>query len=321
MERMKRKMELSKKNKFKRIIIAIVITVIVLFLLFLAIIPHLIMKPILGKRVERPQYESLDYGIEAEQISLKTEDGLSLAAWRTKANSTKGTIIILSGIENPSVTAFFGYAKMFADNGWDSLLIEMRARNLSEGKEIGLGYTEWNDVVAGVNYLSSNQEVSDLPIIAMGTSMGGSTSIMAAGKDSRIDGVISISGFSSWEDTFTDNMRLMDVPESFCILEKPFVKLYSGFNYGFGTTNYSPLKALKNFDNRPLLLMHSTKDSQVPYPSFERLQKQAEKYNINTSTFVREGDEHFICYEEYSDNPLQDTEFSDAILNFLNNNY
>ncbi len=53
------------------------------------------------------------------------------------------TVIILSGIENPSVTAFFGYAKMLADNGWDSLLIEMRARNLSEGEKIGLGYTEW----------------------------------------------------------------------------------------------------------------------------------------------------------------------------------
>ena len=67
--------------------------------------------------------------------------------------------------------------------------------------------------------------------------------------------------------------------------------------------------------------MHSTKDSQVPYPSFERLQKQAEKYNINTSTFVRDGDEHFICYEEYFDNPLQDTEFSNSFLDFLNNNY
>ncbi|MBU5427667.1 prolyl oligopeptidase family serine peptidase [Tissierella pigra] len=314
-------MELSKKNKFKRIIIAIVIVAIILLLIFLSVIPHFIMRPILGKRVERPQYKSSDYGIEAEHISLKTEDGLSLAAWHTKANNTKGTVIILSGIENPSVTAFFGYAKMFADNGWDSLLIEMRGRNLSEGKEIGLGYTEWNDVVAGVNYLSSNQEVSDLPIIAMGTSMGGATSIMAAGKDSRIDGVIAVSAFSSWEDVFSDNMNLMDAPKLFCTLEKPFVRLYSGIHYGFNITNYSPLKALKNFDNRPLLLMHSTKDSQVPYPSFQRLQKQAEKYNIDTSTFVREGDEHFICYEEYFNNPLQDTEFSNSILDFLNNNY
>lgn len=75
------------------------------------------MNPLLRKRVERPQYSPNDYDIAAEQISLKTENGLSLAGWCTKANNTKGTIIILSGIENPSVTAFFGYAKMLADNG------------------------------------------------------------------------------------------------------------------------------------------------------------------------------------------------------------
>jgi len=275
----------------------------------------------LGKRVERPQYISEDYGITAEQISLKTEDGLSLAAWHTKANSGRGTVILLSGIQNPSVTAFFGYAKMLADNGWDSLLIEMRGRNLSEGREIGLGYTEWNDVVAGVDYLSDNQEASDLPIIAMGTSLGGATSIMAAGKDPRVDGVIAISAFSSWENAFLDNMNLVNVPRLFCTLEKPFVKLYLGIHYGFDTVSYSPLKALEYFGNRPLLLMHSTKDSQVPYPSFERLRKQAEKCNIDTSTFVREGDEHFLCYEEYFDNPLQDTEFSDSILRFLDANY
>jgi len=316
-------MSLRVKNKLraKRIISIIAFTIIVLFVAFLAVVPHLIMSPMLGKRVESRQYISDDYGITAQQISLKTEDGLSLAAWHTKANSSKGTIIVLSGIENPSVTAFFGYAKMFADNGWSSLLIEMRGRNLSEGKEIGLGYTEWNDVVAGINYLSEDQEVSGLPIIAMGTSMGGATSIMAAGKDSRIDGVIAISAFSSWEDAFSDNMNLMDIPKLLCTLEKPFVKLYLGIRYGFDTTSYSPLKALEDFDDRPLLLMHSVEDSQVPYASYERLRKQAERHNVNTSTFVREGDEHFVCYEEFFDNPSQDIEFGSSILSFLNTNY
>jgi hypothetical protein len=79
-------------------------------------------------------------------------------------------------------------------------------------------------------------------------------------RNNHIDGVITISAFSSWEDVFSDNMNLMNVPRLFCALEKPFVKLYLGIHYGFDTTNYSPLKALENFDNRPLLLMHSTKD-------------------------------------------------------------
>lgn len=311
----------KRKSKIKPIIRIVFILIFISSLLFLGIIPHLIMNPILGKRIEGEQYDSLDYGLASEKISLHTEDGLSLAAWRTKAKDTQGTIIILSGIENPSVTAFFGYAKMLADHGWDSLLIEMRARNLSEGEEVRLGYTEWNDVIAGLDYLEEDPNVSRLPTIAMGTSLGASTSVMAAGKDDRIHGVISISGFSSWEDAFVDNMASMDLPSIICKLEKPFVRLYSGLHYGFGPTNYSPMKALENFGQRPILLMHSTEDSQVPYPSFQRLKEQSQRYNLNTSTFVREGDEHFICYEEYFSNPYLDTEFRNSILNFLKDNF
>lgn len=301
--------------------ISIVIIVVFLLVLVLAFVPYFIMSPMLGKRVERIQYNSIEYGIEAEQMVLTTEDGLSLAAWRTKASQTKGTIIILSGIENPSVTAFFGYAKMFADNGWDSLLIEMRARNLSQGEEIGLGYTEWNDVITGLEYLSKDTRIAGLPVIAMGTSMGASTCIMAAGKDIRINGVISISGFSSWEDVFIDSMSSMGVPTFITVLEKPFVRLYTGLHYGFSKTNFSPLKALATFNARPLLLMHSTKDSQVPYKSFLRLKKVAEKNNLPFSTFIREGDEHFLCYEKYFHEPIQDTEFSHAIFSFLDTSF
>lgn len=313
--------EVEGKSKLKHIIGIIIIVVIVLILLFFLALPYYIMSPILGKRVERPQFESSDYGISAEQISLKTEDELTLAAWHTKADDPNGTVIILSGIENPSVTAFLGYAKMLADKGWDSLLVEMRARNLSEGEEIGLGYTERKDVIAGVDCLSNDSSISELPIIVMGTSMGGSAGIMAAGEDLRIDGAISISAFSSWEDAFADNMRSMDIPEIICKAEKPFVRLYTGFKYGFKNTNVSPMKSLENFGERPLLLMHSTGDSQVPYPSFERLKDQAENHSINTSTFTRKGDQHFVCYERYFKNPLEDTEFSGSILSFLDANF
>lgn len=312
---------IKKKYSIKQISNIVTVLILMCFLVFLVMIPHGIMGPILGKRVERPLYESSDYGVDAQTLFLNTEDGLSLAAWHTKSSDTKGTIIILSGIESPSVTAFFGYAKMFADNGWDSLLIEMRARNLSEGEEVGLGYTEWNDVIAGVNYIANDSKLSNLPIIAMGTSLGGSTSIIAAGEDSRIDGVISISGFSSWEDAFVDNMELMDIPSFFCALEKPFVKLYSGFHYGFNVTNVSPLKALKSFEDRPILLMHSREDSQVPYESFQRLKVGAEQNRIQYREFIRDGDEHFVCYEEYFNEPTQDTEFSDSILDFLKENF
>jgi hypothetical protein len=306
-----------KKTKVKKTIIIIFIVLVVLFVALLAVIPFMVMPMLLGQRYEQEQYNSLDYGIPSEHITLTTDDSLDIAAWRTRADDTKGTVIILSGIQNPSVTAFFGYAKMLADNGWDSLLIEMRARSKSEGDEIGFGMTEWLDVKAGVDFLSNDAGVKDLPIVTMGTSMGGGTVIIAAGELPEVDAVISISAFSSCSDLFVDNMTMFGMPKAIGVLDVPFINMYTGFHFGFDSLKYSPINGIAKLGRRPILMMHSTEDTQAPYAEFEKLLGEANKNNIDVSTFVREGDEHFICYERYFDDPTQDLEFSQAILDFL----
>lgn len=304
-------------GRMKRVIIIAAIVLLLLFLLLLIAIPFLIMPAFLGQRYEQQQYLSADYGIASERIALETSDSIPLAAWRTRAAEPKGTVIILSGIMNPSVTAFFGYAEMFADHGWDSLLIEMRARGESGGDEIGFGMTEWRDVQAGADFLLADERAGDLPIVALGTSMGGGTVLIATGECPEIDAVISLSGFSSWTDLFIDYMELSGVPRFVGSLDAPFVNLYLGFHFGFDALAYSPLRGIDRLDGRPLLLMHSTEDSQVPFSHFERLLAEATAQNANVTTFIREGDEHFICYEEYFDAPAGDTEFSEALLGFL----
>jgi len=310
-----------KKSKVKKVIIITAITLVVLFVALLVAIPYMVMPMFLGQRFEQEQYDSLDYGISSERITLATDDSLSIAAWRTRADNTKGTVIILSGIQNPSVTAFFGYAKMLADNGWDSLLIEMRARSESEGDEIGFGMTEWLDVKAGVDFLSNDTDVKDLPIVTMGTSMGGGTVIIAAGELPEIDAVISMSAYSSFSDLFVDYMEMSGVPRAIGVMDTPFVNMYLGFHFGFDALNYSPINGIAKLGERPILMMHSTEDTQVPYSHFETLLKEANQSNIDVSTFIREGDEHFICYEQFFNDPAQDVEFCEAILDFLDANF
>lgn len=311
----------TRKRKTKKSLLIMAIVLVSLFLITLIAIPFVIMPMFLGQRLEQEQFASTDYGISSERITLNTDDSLLIAAWRTKSGEPKGTVIILSGIENPSVTAFFGYAKMLSDNGWDSLLIEMRARSQSEGDEIGLGMTEWLDVKAGVDFLSADEEIQDLPIVALGTSMGGGVVIIAAGEVPEIDAVISISAFSSWSDMFVEYMAMAGVPKAISVLDKPFVDMYLGLHFGFDALQYSPINGIAKLGNRPILMMHSTLDSQVPYSQFEKLLNKAKSKGIDVQTFIREGDEHFICFEQYFDNPSQDVTFCNAILDFLNFNF
>lgn len=294
-----------------------------LILAILILLPVYVMSQFLGQRHYQPQYDPIIFGVEAERIALVTDDGLALAAWRTftEEASSKGTVIIISGLEMPSVTAFFGYARMLADNGWDALLIEKRARSLSEGNGIGFGVTEWLDIKAGVDFLSQDSRVGDLPIITMGTSAGGAAVIIAGGEIPRIDGVIAISAYSNFIDLYVDGIVMFGLPRFLGVVTIPFMHLRMGLHFGFSALGYTPINGIAKLNNRPILLMHSTDDWQVPFRHFERLYQAAIDSSIDVSTFIREGDWHFVCYDQYINNPSQDIEFADAIMGFLSQFY
>ncbi len=308
----------KRKTPVKKIVIISVIALIVLIIAGLAIIPPIIMKDMIHLHVDQETYSPSRYGIEAAEVGLTTDDGYRLASWEVKAENPRGIVIFLSGIHNPSVTAFFGHAKMLADNGYSSLLIEMRSHGKSEGDKIFVGTREYLDTKAGVQYIKGQKEYEGVPVIVFGVSMGGATAINSIGEIPEIDGLISISAFSSWPDAFCDNMVNMGMPSFLAAIEKPFVKLYMGFEYGFGSLKINPLNEIKKLNGRPALLMHSTGDTQVPYRSFERLKKAAPgQFDI----FVREGDYHFICKDESFEEPWTDEEYSGTILSFLKENF
>jgi len=310
----------SKMSKMRRVMLVLLSVVVVVSVGMLAAIPPMVMGDMVNAHMDVEVLPSSDYGVNAETMRLTTDDALSLAAWEVKAENPKGIVILLSGIQNPSVTAFWGYAKMLGDNGYASLLIEMRAHGDSEGDRVCLGMEEYLDVKAGVDYIGNNSDYAGVPIIVWGTSMGASTAINAIGELDGIDGLISCSAFSSWQDVFCDSMVNMGMPSFVAAMEKPFVSLYLGLTYGFDKLDVNPLAEIVKLNGRPALLAHSTGDSQVPYQIFERLkEKVADQANVQL--FTREGDEHFICYEADFGNPTGDVAFSSTILKFLDENF
>ena len=306
--------KVTRKRPVRRIISIILIILAVIVIAGFAAIPPLVMKDMILLHADVSEMPPEQFGVEAEEVWLTTEDGFRLVSWEVKASKPRGIVIFLSGIHNPSVTAYFGHAKMMADNGYSSLLIEMRSHGRSDGDKIYAGTREYLDVKAGVDYIKTRPEYNDLPVIVFGVSMGGATAINSAGEIADIDGLISISAFSSWEDAFADNMANMGFPPIIAKMEKPYVKLYMCFVYGFGSIKISPVNEIKKLNGRPALLMHSTEDSQVPYDSFERLKEAAPE---QVETYVRTGDYHMMCMEEYFREPWKDEEYAGAILSFL----
>lgn len=311
-------LHINKKNKkFKKVLLISIAVILTITIAVFAMIPLLIMNNMVNMHVNHSEiYTPEKYGLTANKLTLTTSDGLKIAASEVETPSPKAIVIFLSGIQNPSVTIFYGHSALLKDNGYASILCELRAHGESDGDMICAGYKEYLDVKAVVDYIKSQDKYKDTPIVIYGLSMGGTVAINSMGQIPEIDGLISMSAFSSWEDVFNDSMENMGVPKIVCTIEKPFVILATGFKYGFNNLQIVPKNEIKKLGNRPALLYHSKGDTQIPYVSFERIMKNA---TGKIDTWVKEGDNH-IPIESF-ENPKEDKEYSNILINFLDSNF
>ena len=302
-------------TKKKKAIIRFFIIFLVINICIFSVIPYQIMSSMVDMHVD---FETIrtpeEFGLHAEHFFVKTEDGLNISTYEVAVDSPKVVIVCLSGIHNPSVTEFFGHARLFKEQGYSTILLDMRAHGESDGDKICVGYKEYLDVKAVVQYIKQQPEYSDVPIVLMGFSMGASTAINAIGKIPEVGGLISLSAFSSWEEVFYENMK-KTAPAIIAKIEYPFVYLTTFLKYG--TNSFiKPKNEITKLGNRPALLMHSKEDPPVSFANYERLIKHAPSH---VETFVRGGDRHSIT--GFFTNPEKDEEYAEKLLHFIKKHF
>ena len=87
-------------------------------------------------------------------------------------------------------------------------MIDARAHGASEGKYIGFGCLDRNDLVRWIEYVISLLG-EDCEILLHGTSMGGATALMASGLElpNNVKGIISDSAFTSPAEVFSEVLK------------------------------------------------------------------------------------------------------------------
>ena len=259
-------------------------------------------------------YRAEEAGLpDPDTLRLKTEDGFLIHTLEVRPESApKGAVICLTGIENPSVTGFYGHAREFRDLGLVTLMTEVRGHGESDGERICLAYHETADVKAVTDYVKATY--SDIPVIVMGVSMGGAIAIRSIGENDDIDALVSLSAYSSIQDFMGYQFGRFITP----VLAYPVkltTALYAGLMFGCDGFKATPLKAIAKLDGRPALMMHSRKDSQVPFLCFEKLTREAAKATSNLRTYVVDGDEHFITGSFGM--PEEDEAYNQMLLSFI----
>lgn len=306
----------SRVHRGTRWVLGLTIAALVIGLAVLAAIPPVIIGGMVDDRVEfAEEWTGEEHDLSPARLALTTNDGLEVIAYEVRAEDPKAVVVFLSGIHNPSVTAFFGHARMLLDEGYSSILLEMRAHGESEGDVVALGYEEHLDVKAVVEHVKADPAYRGVPVVVFGVSMGAATAINSIGQMPEIDGLISLSAYSSWDDVFVDNMG---IPEPLAWAQRAFVRLYTGVKYGYDSRHVVPKRQILELGDRPALLAHSTGDSQIPFASLGRL---AERAPSHVEIWAREGDKHFIVDDAFLLEPWKDWEYADRIIGFLERNF
>lgn len=244
----------------KGIIILLIILVILLLLTLLVsciFIKNILVSPF-GKKELNKGGEEFEKTMETAEIT--SFDGLKLKAkYRLADKQTHNWIISVHGYKD-SHKFMLPYGKVFYEKGYNVLLPDDRGHGESEGRYIGMGWLDKEDIEKWVQWIVNRDAKAG--IILHGISMGGATVMMTAGKNlPHVEGYIEDCGYTSVWDIFACVMKRDYHLPAFPILY--FCRMICKKRTGYDFVEASALEQLKKCE-KPMLFIHGGKDDFVP---------------------------------------------------------
>ena len=186
-------------------------------------------------------------GLAFEDVTLTTEDGLSLAAWYVPRPEARGTVLFCHGNAG-NIADRIGSLKSFHDLGYSVLIFDYRGYGRSEGKPSEEG--TYRDAEAAWQYLVETRGEPPARVVLFGRSLGGAVAIDLATR--HAPGALVV------ESTFTS---LVDIGK----VHYPFLPVRLLCTYRYASIRKVP-------DVRcPKLFIHGSDDELVPCKNARRL--------------------------------------------------
>jgi len=214
----------------------------------------------------------LDSGFE--DVSITTQDGVTLRAWTIQPHRGNGdAVILLHGLGDNRV-GMTGYAQLLLAHGFTVLLPDARAHGASGGELATYGLLERNDTREWFDFLVTQ----DHPhcIFGFGESMGAAELLQSLAVEAHFCAVAAESSFSSFREIAYDRMG-----QSFHLgpwfgrtVLRPVVEfafLYVRWKYRLEMKKISPEDVVAT-TSVPVLLIHGQVDSNIPVRHSHRIQ-------------------------------------------------
>ncbi len=207
--------------------------------------------------------DTIDLGFTIESVMFKSKSGNNLNGWLLKPKNTEAAITLLHIHGNGGfLLSQYGAISSLLKNGFQIFMFDYSGFGFSEGE--ATRNNALADALSALDYIKAREEAKATKLVIYGQSLGGHLSaVVAAQRQSEIDGLVIEGAFSSHKDIAANV-----VP----VIGRIFVK-----------QGYSAVKSIKEF-HKPLLVIHSTEDQEIPFEMgrkiFENANAPKEFYEV-----------------------------------------
>lgn len=197
-----------------------------------------------------------------ELVTITSRDGLRLVGHWYPQPDARRTVVLCHGWRSGWDVDFSAIALWLRGEGCNVLCTEQRAQGASEGRYMGFGVPESRDCCDWARWCA--ERVPGLPVYLYGMSMGGAAVLMAADRPlpGEVRGIIADSAFTAPLAIMNDvGRRAFHLPPR--LLMGGLDRLSRALA-GVNLKETSAPEALRH-SQLPVLLIHGTGDSFVPY--------------------------------------------------------
>lgn len=199
------------------------------------------------------------FGLQHEDVSIATADGVRLHAWWLPAKGTAlGSVLHLHG-NAANVGNHLPLVAWLPGAGFNVLMLDYRGFGRSQGKPTLDGVVE--DAAAALRHLRSRPGVDGGRLVVLGQSLGGATALRLLARDSGgVRLAVIEAAFASYRGIARDAAMQSVVLAPLLPLALPALP----------AARHDPLAALGSL-RVPLLIVHGTADEVIPFRHGELL--------------------------------------------------
>ena len=253
-----------------------ILTGLVLLLVVYSLISFVIASSVSkADRKEQEDHPSA-YGLEFEDMEFVSRRGdVTLRGWYIFGQQERPTLIFVHGIGSVrSGDRAMDLASRLVENGFNVLMFDLRGHGSSGGDKVSGGYFEQWDVLGAFDFLAKRR-VPPEHIGLVGFSMGAATAVLVAAQEPGVGALVADSPYAKASDLIAHEAARKTVfPRWLTPIFVPAALLMANWFYGINLRSLVPEVAVAGLPY-PILVIHGTDDSRIPYQHGQRVQQGA----------------------------------------------